>query len=125
MKYENGEIKIDAWEMLAFIPKEKLLEFIETFSCHDVVIKHVTDQIIEGWTENMCHGGSDYTAKSEPISALNCARRRIAKESGELAKEEIGALEGSLKYHEEEIKKIREENWKLRESNQKLSDMLR
>jgi hypothetical protein len=125
MKYENGEIKIDAWEMIQYLPKEKLLEFIETFACHDVVIKHVTDQIIEGWTENMNCGSTDYPTKSEPSSALNCARRRIAKESGEIAREEIGALERALKSGEEEMEKLREENWKLRESNQKLSDMLR
>jgi len=124
MKYENGEIKIDAWELIQYLPKEKLLEFIETFACHDVVIKHVTDQIIEGWTENMCNGGKDYPTKSEPNSGWDCARRRIAKESSELANEEIGALEGSLKYHEDEMQKLREENWKLRESNQKLSDII-
>jgi uncharacterized repeat protein (TIGR03837 family) len=34
MKYENGEIKIDAWELIQYLPEEKLLEFIETFACH-------------------------------------------------------------------------------------------
>jgi len=124
MKYENGEIKIDAWELIQYLPKEKLLEFIETFACHDVVIKHVTDQILEGWTENMNCGSTDYPARAEPQCPLNQARRAILKHYIEYGNEEIGALESALKIREEEVKSLNTENNKLRERNRELSNML-
>jgi len=86
------------------------------------VIKHVTDQILEGRTENMNCGSTDFPARAEPQCPLNQARRAIVKHYMEYGNEEIGALEGSLKYHEEEMKKLREENWKLRERNRELSE---
>jgi hypothetical protein len=124
MKYENGEIKIDAWELIQYLPEEKLLEFIETFSCHDAVIKHVTDQIIERWTENMCSGGNFYPMPAEPTTGLDWAWREVSKRSGEVAKTEIENLEKSIMYRDGELKKLRDENYQLRESNQKLRNLI-
>jgi DNA mismatch repair ATPase MutS len=117
MKYENGELKIDVWELIEYLPKEKLLEFMESYACHDVIIKHVTDQILEGWTENMNCGGTGYPVPANPQHGLDWARREISKNSSELAKEEIGKLEAALLQRDEHIQKLNEENYKLRTRN--------
>ena len=70
---------------------------IETLSCDDQIIKHVTDQILDGWTENYCSGGSCFIASHSPTTGLDYARREISKRSGELAKKEIEKLEKALK----------------------------
>lgn len=75
----------------------------------ETVIKYVTDQILDGWTEQSSHGYIDCTAQSNPSSAINVARREIAKRSSEIAKKEIEALENALAkaekmYYEERTK---------------------
>jgi hypothetical protein len=117
MTYDKGELKIGVWELIEYLPKEKLLEFMETYACHDVIIKHVADQILEGWTENMCCGGTAYPVPANPQYGLDRAIREISKNSSELAKEEIGKLEAALLQRDEHIQKLNEENYKLRTRN--------
>ena len=103
MKLENGKLTIDLWDFLTDLEGEQKLELIETLSCQEAIIKHVSDQIITGFTENIYNGGSDGVAKSTPWSQLDIARREIAKNSSEIHKNEIEELEKAVKYQEDEV----------------------
>lgn len=92
--------------MLEGIPAEAKLELMETLACDNVIIKHVVDQILEGWTENFYHGPMSCTAGDSPNYGLDWALREIAKRSGEVAKKEIERLEKALK-------ETKENYWKL------------
>ena len=110
IKYENGEIKFQLEDILGNVSSEQKLALVEHLSCHDEVIKHVADQIVDKWTENSCHGGVNCTAKAEPrdYDALDTAWRRVAKASGSIAKDEIERLEKALLRSESEIVKLNE-----------------
>ena len=110
IKYENGEIKFQLEDILGYVSSEQKLALVEHLSCHDEVIKHVTDQIIDEWTENGCHGGVNFAAKAEPkeYDALDTAWRRVAKASNDIAKDEIERLEKALLRNESEIVRLNE-----------------
>lgn len=112
---DKGQLKINAFELFEYLPKEKLLEFIESFSCIDEVIKHVTMQIIEGWTENYYHGGTACMASSTPLRGLDWATREVAKHSGEVAKKEIERLEAALASKTKDLQDLREEIYNQRQ----------
>ena len=95
--YDKGYLKIDIYDVCSSLSKEDKLKLIESLACDDDLIKHVTDQIIEGMTENGYYGSSYCTPSPEPYLALEAAKRRIAKSSSEVAKKEIERLEKELK----------------------------
>ena len=88
--------------LLDSVKEEDLNEFLETVSCNDKVIKHVTDQILDRWTENCYSGGAACTADADAKWGLDKAWREVAKRSGEVAKREIERLEEALKRRNEE-----------------------
>jgi hypothetical protein len=102
IKFKDGNLQIDLHNLLDNIKEEDLNEFLESVSCNDKVIKHVTDQILDKWTENAYSGGTACTASAEVYNGLDKAWREVAKRSGEVAKREIERLEAALKRRNEE-----------------------
>lgn len=95
--YDNGYLKVDIYDICRGLPKEDKLKIVECLACDDDLIKHVTDQIVDGMTENGYYGSSYCTVSPEPYLPLDAARRKIAKGSSEVAKNEIERLEKELK----------------------------
>jgi len=95
-KYKNGKLEIDLHGLLDSIPADDLAEFFESISTNERVIGHVTEQILNKWTENGYSGGYFVTASSCPYYGLDKAWREVAKRSNEVAKREIERLEKAL-----------------------------
>ena len=102
IKFKDGNLQIDLHDLLDSVKEEDLNEFLETVSCNDKVIKHVTEQILEQWTENGYSGASVGSISDEGYYGLDKAWREVAKRSGEVAKREIERLEEALKRRNEE-----------------------
>jgi hypothetical protein len=102
INYKDGKLQLDLHDLLDNIREEDLSEYLENISCNDKVIKHVTDQILDKWTENCYSGGAACTADAAPVWGLDKAWREVAKRSGEVAKREIERLEEALKRRNEE-----------------------
>lgn len=107
--FRNGLICFTPEDLFKALPPDQRAAMLEDLACEDAVIKHVSDQILEGWTENLSSGADDYPAKSTPRSALSAARRRIAHFSGQLASKEIARLESALRDREEELDELRKQ----------------
>lgn len=72
--------------------KDKI-ELVESLSCHEAVIRHVTDQILHGCTVNGYSGSKAHHWDADSGSALDKAKNRIAKQSSKSAKSRIEELE--------------------------------
>lgn len=106
---KDGKLEFYLRSLLECVSEESRVELIEFLSCDEAIIKHVTDQILDGWTENLYAGASECGASPNPYNALDKARREISKRSSEIAKEEILKLERSLQQTKDELNKLREE----------------
>ena len=95
----KGKIEIDAQDIFDNLPRDSVLELIESLSCSELVIKHVADQLLEGWTENGYHG-SKCTGLT-PSTEINIARDKIAKGADDIAKDRIAELERLVKAAED------------------------
>lgn len=111
---DKGELKFNLFELLRHLPKEAIIPLMEEYSCLEVVIRHVTDQILDGLTENAYSGGGAVTHMSQPYLSLDYARREIAKRSGEVAERVISDLERSLKSREDLITQLQQDLFERR-----------
>lgn len=102
IQFKDGNLQIDLHDLLDSVKEEDLNEFLETVSCNDKVIKHVTDQILDKWAENSYRSASFINAVAEAPSGIDKAWREVANRSGEVAKREIKRLEDALKRRNEE-----------------------
>lgn len=100
---KDGKLEIDICELLDKLSDDKKLELIESLSCQDSIIKHVSDQILTGWTENAFSGGLGYAI--EQMSPLGKARQRVIELAPEVAREEIERLKRFARNAEEREKK--------------------
>lgn len=116
VKYEKGSLQIDIYQLLQAMDEKSKIAFIESLACDDAVIKHVTDQILEGWTESGCHGSQLCTASPQAYHGIDRAWRQVAKRSDEVAKKEIERLEDALRRKSQELQESHEVNQSLRES---------
>lgn len=107
MKIENGNIVIDLLDLLTNYNGKSKQEFLEIISCDDSVIKYVTQQIIDKWTESGFFG---VISDGNYLSGLDWAWREIAKHSSIIAKEEIEKLERLVKKQNAELFKLHNEN---------------
>lgn len=108
---KEGKLELDICELLDSLPEQDKLSFIESLSCEDAIIKHVTDQIFEGFTENLYYGGE--CGKVEPQTPLELARERVIKFADETARKEIARLKRFAKNQEEIAKKYEDRYWVL------------
>ena len=90
VEYLDGKICVDIGAILDALTLEEKQEIIEALACQDDIIKHVADQIIEGYTERSFHG---CTGGGEDFSTpLDNARYQVAMRSGESARYVIERL---------------------------------
>lgn len=87
-------------ELIELISDEDKLHFMQSLSCDEVIIKHVTDQLVHGCTEDGYHGSIGSNV-SEPSTALDKAKREIAKSYSGFVRKEVARLEIELKRQKE------------------------
>lgn len=109
---KEGKIEIDLQDLFQSMSDESKLILIESLSCESVVIKHVADQILDGFTENIYSGSSSY-GEVDRLSPLDEGRRRVAKGASELSKKIIRELEWRVKREKELAQKYRDDYFKL------------
>ena len=117
LKYQDGKISVCVHDFLLELDDQSKIDFIEELSCEDAVIKHVTDLILDRWTQGCSQGASCYPAESAPRLSLDIAWRQVAKRSGEVAAKEIKRLEESVEYWKKQYEKACEENYRLVANN--------
>jgi hypothetical protein len=64
--YEKGELRVDLHDLLSSVDAQTKIEMVESLACDDDIITHVTNQILDGWTESGYHGGILCTASANP-----------------------------------------------------------
>lgn len=82
-------------ELLELMSEDDKLHFMQSLSSHEIIIKHVADQIINGYTEDG-YSGSYSGVESQPHTALQTAVRDISINSDEIARKEIEILQKAL-----------------------------
>lgn len=113
-KFEEGKFVIDTEFLLDAMTDEDKMFLVERLSCEDAVIKHVADQIIEGWTENVRCGARVCGTSEQVYLPLDVAARRIAEASGDIAANEIQALKDELKRTKDRLEKAHDELDRIR-----------
>lgn len=112
IEFKEGKISFDAYGLLSEMSDEQKLDFVERLACEDVIIKHVADQIFDGLTENG-HSGSSIIGSPNHSSPLMDAQRRVAIESGEVAKREIESLKFKHEHCHEQKEKYMDAYFEL------------
>ena len=106
MKYEKGQLIIDASDFVERLywsaDEAGRRDFCDTISTFDPVIDHVIAQVIDGCTEFCSWAATDTPSESEPRHAIDRARRYIASNAKETAKDEIKRLEKATALREQE-----------------------
>lgn len=93
-KLDGDDLKINIIDLLSSLSGEQESQLIEQLSCSDSIIKHVSDQIIHGLTDN---GYSGFTSCGhQATTPLSLAIRNVSKASSNLSKKEIKKLERCL-----------------------------
>lgn len=101
-------------ELIELISDDDKVDFMQSLSCHDVIIKHVADQIIHGCTDGGYSGGETMVSES-PSTPLQAARREIAVSASDIANKEIKALERALKHSKEQCDEWNRQYFELSE----------
>lgn len=96
MNYRDGSIVLDLHEEVLgpIMRGPNCAAALESIACHDDVIRHVMDQVMDGMTENGCKGWED--VKEDPQSAISKARRRIVEGADKVARDEVARLAREL-----------------------------
>lgn len=88
---KDDNLVIDLMFLFDNMSDESKLILAERLSCEDVIIKHVTDQIFDGLTENG-YGGSELCDQQRLGTPLQDARERVRKEGNRLLVKELKRL---------------------------------
>lgn len=93
---EDGTLSfnVDIYDFLDSLSDEKSIELAESLSCQDAVIKHVTDQLFDGYTENGCHGSK--RGGDNPSTQLELSQEKVRKLGNRLLIKEVKRLRGKL-----------------------------
>lgn len=93
---EDGTLSfnVDIYEFLDSLSDEKSIELAESLSCQNAVIKHVTDQLFDGCTENGCHGSKRGGVK--PSTQLELSQEKVRKLGNRLLIKEVERLRRRL-----------------------------
>jgi len=109
MKFKLSDtVTIDAVhpeDFLCLLDENELDYFYQCLACQEEIIKHVADQIVDGWTENGSHGSKICGVNAIPSTSLDESIRRIAKQSSEISNNEILKLETELLRTKEDLRK--------------------
>ena len=98
----EGKLVIEVQDIFDALSHDATLELIESLSCSEIVIKHVADQLLEGWTENGYHGS--ICSGLTPSTQINGARDKIAKGANDIATKRIAELERMVALEKEATK---------------------
>lgn len=88
---KNGKILLSVNELLENLSTDEKRQLADSLSCEEDIIRDVTAQLLDGWTDAGSHG-SKGCDPSSPHTALDIARREIALRAGDVAREEIDSL---------------------------------
>jgi hypothetical protein len=92
VKYENGEVRFNLYDVLGELSKTHRAEIIDALACQQEVIDEVMNQVLEGCTSLGSHGPKGCGGNPSATHGIDGARLRIAKAAGEIAFAEIAAL---------------------------------
>jgi hypothetical protein len=121
LKYnKDGKLEFELHDLLSCAKDETRIELIESLSCDEAVLKHVVDQILDGWTENMFSGVTGFDHDSTPRYGLDIARREISKRSSEVAAKTIEDLEKTIARLKKENQELREKEWQRIDSQRSI-----
>ncbi len=110
-KLDGDDLKINIVDLLSSLSGEQEKQLIEQLSCSDIIIKHVSDQLIEGLTDG---GYSGFTGSTQSCSTpIDQAVRAISKSSSDMANREIGRLEHALEFSEKTKKEYMDKYFDL------------
>ena len=90
----NVIFTVNYHDMMEALSNEQKIELVESLSCEDAVIKHVMDQVIEGWTENGHHGSK--RGGANPSTQLEYCRDNLRKVGNRLLIKEVNRLRDML-----------------------------
>ena len=114
----GGTLQLDIAEIL----EEAIAhhpEIVERLACDDAVIRHVADQILDGYTESGSYGSTCCIAGDEPYTPLDKARARVVAGAGEVARREIerlrAELEGARVHYRAKLRAAQEDHEALRQ----------
>lgn len=110
---ENNKITVPLDYMFEGMTAEQKREIAVTLACESEIIKHVADQILDGWTEDGSYGAKSCDA-ANPGTALDRATREVAMRSGEVAAREIERLTATIARCEDRLSEEKREREKLR-----------
>lgn len=103
-KVEKGYVKLDLQDLIDVVCENT--DAIQSIACNSEIIKYVVQQIIDGWTENMSHGGVCVDAIHTPTTGLDWAIRQISLKANDIAVKEIKRLEDALKESNEQYQNL-------------------
>lgn len=108
----------DFSSLVELMSGEQQVELIETLSCYDAVIKHVTEQIIDiyGMTENGLSGSSlcGHEKFSGKGTVLDKARLAIAMASGEVSRQVIETQARNLNELQSRLNQVTTELYEIK-----------
>lgn len=115
MKLEKGQLVVDLHEYFdGLLSGPDREEALESLACHPEVLKHVTAQLLDRWTENGWHGATTGAAPAECFTPLDKARRRLAEGANDFRGTYCKELVKELDKLKEELRKTTEELDKLK-----------
>lgn len=115
MNSGKATIKFDMIEFIHNLSDEEQSGIIESLSCSEQVIKHVTDQIFYGYTDNgFCGSIAFDDGTSEFKTAVGRAKDLVIEKADEIARKRIEQLEASNKIMKETIDRLYQENDRLK-----------
>ena len=111
----GGKLTVDIYEIIESLADEERRQFADSVACNSDVIKFVTQQILDGWTELDSHGPIGM-ATPEPYHGLEWAIRQVALRAGDVASKEVQRLQSALEMVENQRDRLAED---LRRINDK------
>ena len=90
-KLIDGRIAVNVADLIESLKDEDKVHIIELLSCDEKIIENVAAQIVDGWTKAGYHSGITYGPM--PYTALDKARRLVAKAAPDLRDKAIVRLE--------------------------------
>ena len=109
MNYEDGQVMLDLHDeiLTPLLRGPHRAAVLESVACHDDVIQHVMDQVLDGMTANGSRGRED--VRENPDTATSKARRRIVEGADKVARDEVARLARELGFLNGLCQRLRDE----------------
>lgn len=109
VEIKDGEMRIAISTLMDSLDDEDMHEMVETLACMDAVIEKVTQQILEGFTENGNSGSYSITHPEERSYALGKARHEVAERYDEATAKRLRKLERHGKFLRTRMRECQDE----------------